>query len=184
MSYVRRSERKQTVGPNPTGLDAILPVAHKNQYRGTWELGTPKGLWKTVMNSEVVLFLRPNSMYWICLGTEVTVLSSQVVHISQVVLKTGFTVLSKHTRQKSTRITMLCAISWCPVYFMAFVTSICCWTHPAEQEDYSIIGDMGSPTEGRNLCQHLMSRILTWATIAHIKIRGHLSWCSLCYMMV
>ncbi len=32
------------------------------------------------------------NVYWICLGTEVTVLSYQVVPISQVVLKTGFTV--------------------------------------------------------------------------------------------
>ncbi len=61
-------------------------------YSGTWELGTPKGLWKTVLNSEVVLFLRSISLYWIGLGTEVTVLNSQVVPISRVVLKTGFTV--------------------------------------------------------------------------------------------
>ncbi len=61
-------------------------------YSGTWELGTPKGLWKTVLNSEVVLFLRSISMYWIGLWTEVAVLNSQVVPISQVVLKTGFTV--------------------------------------------------------------------------------------------
>ncbi len=27
-------------------------------YSGTWELGTPKGMSKTVLNSEVVLFLR------------------------------------------------------------------------------------------------------------------------------
>ncbi len=61
-----------------------------------WNLGigTPKGLWKTVLNSEVVLFLRGISVYWIDLGTEVTVLNSQVVPISQVVAKTGFTVLS------------------------------------------------------------------------------------------
>ncbi len=63
-----------------------------NNYSETWELGTPKGLWKTVLNSEVVLFLRFISMYWIGLGTEVAVLNSQVVPISQVVLKTGFTV--------------------------------------------------------------------------------------------
>ncbi len=61
-------------------------------YSETWELGTPKGLSKTVLNSEVVLFLRSISMYWICIGTEVAVLNSQVVPISQVVLKTGFTV--------------------------------------------------------------------------------------------
>ncbi len=58
----------------------------------TCELGTPKGLWKTVLNSEVVLFLRSISMYWIGLGTHVAVLNSQVVPISQVVLKTGFAV--------------------------------------------------------------------------------------------
>ncbi len=31
-------------------------------YSGTWELGTPKGLSETVLNSEVVLFLRSISM--------------------------------------------------------------------------------------------------------------------------
>ena len=61
-------------------------------YSGTWELGTPKGLSKTVLNSEVVLFARSISMYWIDLGTEVVVLNSQVVPISQVIVKTGFTV--------------------------------------------------------------------------------------------
>ncbi len=29
----------------------------------TWELGTPKGLWKTVLNSKVVLVLMSISMY-------------------------------------------------------------------------------------------------------------------------
>ncbi len=62
------------------------------KYSGTWELGTPKGLWKTVLNSEVVSFLGSISMYWIGLGTEVVVLNSQVVPISQVVFKTCFTV--------------------------------------------------------------------------------------------
>ncbi len=33
------------------------------EYSETWELGTPKGLSKTVLNSEVVLFLRFISMY-------------------------------------------------------------------------------------------------------------------------
>ncbi len=61
-------------------------------YSGTSKLGTPKGLSKTVLNSEVVLFLRSNSMYGIDQGTEVAVLNSQVVLISQVVLKTGYTV--------------------------------------------------------------------------------------------
>ncbi len=61
-------------------------------YSETWELGTPKGLWKTALNSEVVLFLRSISVYWIGLGTGVAALNSQVVPISQVVLKTGFTV--------------------------------------------------------------------------------------------
>ena len=31
-------------------------------YSETWELGTPKGLSKTVLNSEIVLFLRSISM--------------------------------------------------------------------------------------------------------------------------
>ncbi len=61
-------------------------------YSETWELGTSKGLWKTVLNSEVVLFLRSISIYWIGLGAEVAVPNSQVVPISQVVLKIGFTV--------------------------------------------------------------------------------------------
>ena len=61
-------------------------------------LGTPKGLYKTVLNSEVVLFVRSISMYWIDLGTEVVVLNSQVVHISQVVVKTGFTVIEPVTK--------------------------------------------------------------------------------------
>ena len=32
------------------------------RYSGTWELGTPKGLSETVLNSEVILFLRSISM--------------------------------------------------------------------------------------------------------------------------
>ncbi len=44
-------------------------------YSGTSELGAPKGLPKTVLKSEVVLFLRSISMYWIDLiGTEIVVL--------------------------------------------------------------------------------------------------------------
>ena len=70
-----------------------------NIYSGTWEFGTPKGLWKPVLNSEVVLFLRSISMYWIGLGTEVVVLNSQVVPISQVVLKAGFTVYNSENEQ-------------------------------------------------------------------------------------
>ncbi len=65
-------------------------------YSGTWELGTPMGLWKTVLNSEVVSFLSCISVFWIGLGTGVAALNSQVVPISQVVLnmlKTGFTVI-------------------------------------------------------------------------------------------
>ncbi len=64
-------------------------------YSESWELGTPKGLSKTALNSEVVVFLRSISIYWIGIGTEVAVLNSQVVPISQVVLKTGFTVYNK-----------------------------------------------------------------------------------------
>ncbi len=62
-------------------------------YSETWELGTPKGLRKTVLNSEVLLFLRSLSTKSIRLGTEVAVLNSQGVPVSQVVLKTGFTVI-------------------------------------------------------------------------------------------
>ncbi len=45
-------------------------------YSGTWELGTPKGLRKTVLNSKVVLFLRSISVYRMGLATGVAVLSS------------------------------------------------------------------------------------------------------------
>ncbi len=47
------------------------------------------------MNSEVVLFLRSIFMYRIGIGTETAVLNSQAAPISQVVLKTGFTVHNK-----------------------------------------------------------------------------------------
>ncbi len=53
--------------------------------------------WKTVLNSEVVLFLRSISVYWIGLGTGVVVLNSQVVPISQVVTETGITVYKNET---------------------------------------------------------------------------------------
>ena len=59
-------------------------------YSETWELGTAQELSKTLLNYEVVLFIRSISMY--CLGTEVGVLNSQAVPISQVVLKTDLTV--------------------------------------------------------------------------------------------
>ncbi len=77
--------------PRPVVVIATTRPIPSN-YSGTWELGKPMGLWKTVLNSEVVLFLRSISVYWIDLGTEVAVLNSQDVPISQVVLKTGFTV--------------------------------------------------------------------------------------------
>ncbi len=57
------------------------------------ELGTPKRLWKTVLNFEVVLFLRSICVCQIRLGTGLAVFNSQVVPVSQVVVKTGFTVL-------------------------------------------------------------------------------------------
>ncbi len=40
-----------------------IPVSIDGIFSGTWELGTPKGLPKTVLNSEVVLFLRSIAMY-------------------------------------------------------------------------------------------------------------------------
>ena len=68
--------------------------------------------------SEVVLFLRSISMYWIYLGTDVTVLSSQVVPISQVILKTGVTVYACTRNSISTRLTwgriQLSTLSWLP----------------------------------------------------------------------
>ncbi len=39
-----------------------LSVELECLYSGTWELGTPKRLSETVLNSEVVLFLRSISM--------------------------------------------------------------------------------------------------------------------------
>ena len=69
------------------------------RYSGTWELGTPKGLSRSVLHSEVVLFVRSISMYRVDLGTEVVVLNSQVVPVSQVVVKTGFTVVGKRAKK-------------------------------------------------------------------------------------
>ncbi len=74
--------------------DVLKCVSHSTtKYSETSGLGTPKGLWKTVLNSQVVWFLRSISMYWIGLGNHVAVLNCQVVPISQVVLKTGSTVV-------------------------------------------------------------------------------------------
>ncbi len=78
-------------------IPSISSNEREQQYSETWELGTPTGLWKTLLNWEVVLFLRSISVYWIILGTGVAVLNSQVVPISQVVLKTGFTVHLSYT---------------------------------------------------------------------------------------
>ncbi len=53
-------------------------------------------------------------MYWIGLGTEVVGLNSQVVPISQVVLKTGFTVvLILHETNVVTGFTLeTCHVTW------------------------------------------------------------------------
>ncbi len=83
-------------------------------YSGTWELGTPKGLRKAVLNSELVLFLWSNSMYWIGLGTEVAVLNSQVVPISQVVLRQVslyVSFASNHPSGNQHGITRLCRLA-------------------------------------------------------------------------
>ncbi len=82
----------QLLRKSKTFSKCIKDVRFFKTYSGTWELGTPKGLSKADLNSEVVLFLRYISMYWIGIGTEVAVLNSQVVPTAQVVLKTGFTV--------------------------------------------------------------------------------------------
>ncbi len=58
----------------------------QGQYSESWELGTAKGLSKTALNSEVVLFLRSISAYWIGIKTAVAVLNF---------LKTGFTVTTE-----------------------------------------------------------------------------------------
>ncbi len=91
-----------TTDPVIMGINYPWSIAHtipiqcyqRVVYSGTWELGTPKGLRKSVLNSQVVLFLRSISTYWILLRTEAAVLNSQGVPISQVVLKTGFTVIA------------------------------------------------------------------------------------------
>ncbi len=57
----------------------LVRTGRKLKYSGTWELGTPKGLRETVLNSEVVLFFRSICAYCIRLGTEVAVLNSQGV---------------------------------------------------------------------------------------------------------
>ncbi len=69
------------------GVDCLCRI-----YSRTWELGTPKGLRKIVLNCKVLLLLRFISVYRIRLGTREAVLNSQVVPICQVVIKTGFTV--------------------------------------------------------------------------------------------
>ncbi len=48
--------------PNNHNSCCHMQCACNGTYSGTWELGTPKGLSKTVLNSEVVLFLRSISM--------------------------------------------------------------------------------------------------------------------------
>ncbi len=70
----------------------------KREYSETWKLGTPRELWKKVLNFEVILhvlsvvhvFPRSISMQHFvhCIGLDigVSVLNSQVVPISQVVL--------------------------------------------------------------------------------------------------
>ena len=83
---------RDTLNPE-TIIIGVFP--NNGEYSGTRELGTPNEMWKTVLNSEVVLFLRSNSMYRIGLRTEVAVLNSQDVPISQVVLKGGFTVFRR-----------------------------------------------------------------------------------------
>ena len=91
---------------------------HVYKYSGTWELGTLKRLWKTVLNLEVALFLRSISVYWIGLGTGVAVLNSQVVPISQVVLKTGSTVCICRSRcdQSALYIVAVCASVKCNIF--------------------------------------------------------------------
>ncbi len=42
---------------------AYFALPCKGKYSGNWELRTPTGLRKTVLNSEVVLFLRSISVY-------------------------------------------------------------------------------------------------------------------------
>ncbi len=75
-------------------IDSITYFLFISMYSETWELWTPKGLENTVLNSGVVLILRSISMYCMGLGTDVAVLNSYAVPISQMVLKTGFTVFT------------------------------------------------------------------------------------------
>ncbi len=78
----RGREAMGTPPRNPISEPANVGRYRGQMYSGTWELGTPKGLSKTVLNSEVVLFLWSISIQWINLRTEVAVLNFQVVPIS------------------------------------------------------------------------------------------------------
>ncbi len=49
---------RQTDGYIQITTSPIASSVAEKKYSETWELGTPKGLRKTVLNSEVVLFLR------------------------------------------------------------------------------------------------------------------------------
>ncbi len=80
------------MGKTPNLKFYLAPPPPECIYSETYELRTPKGLRKSVLYSEVVLFLRSISTYCIRLRTEAAVFNSQGVRISQVVLKTGFTV--------------------------------------------------------------------------------------------
>ncbi len=59
----------QYTGTSSEINDPVLEIPHlqptelQHKYSETWELGTPKGLPKTFLNSKVVLFLRFISMY-------------------------------------------------------------------------------------------------------------------------
>ncbi len=76
-------------------MKKLLYLLLSHKYSETWELGTPKGLPKPVLNSKVVHFYVLNRR----IGTEVGVLNSQVVPVSQVVLKAGFTAYHCKNRQ-------------------------------------------------------------------------------------
>ena len=106
LSTLRHRDGRQKVPPtcSPMGRAYMFGPSYGRKIEGPLllqKLNTVKpGNWGHRKDCEklscilsfFVFFPRPISIYWIRFGTGVGVLNSQVVLISQVVLKTGFTV--------------------------------------------------------------------------------------------